>query len=292
MKKLEGVLTAIVTPFTDEGELDLEAVDRLVERQLDAGVHGIVVAGTTGEGSSLLDDERRVLFERVVARVDGQAAVVGGAGTNSLHSTVRYLHMAKDAGMDAALVVTPYYVKPTPDGLVGYYAECIRQVQIPVVVYNVPSRTACDLVPATLARIAAEPLAVAVKEATGDMARVIELHRDLGRRISILSGDDATFLPLLACGGDGIIATSANVDPSTMVAVYETWKAGNFDKALELQASLMGLYRAMFVESNPGPVKHALSRMHLVRPVIRPPLAMPTRESQARIDAAITRYLR
>lgn len=291
MKKIEGVLTAIVTPFTDDSRLDLDALDRLVDRQLEAGIHGIVAAGTTGEGSSLLDDERRTLFERVLKRVDGRALVIGGAGTNSLHSTVQYLHMAKDLGLDGALVVTPYYNRPTPDGLAGYYDELMRKVDIPLVLYNVPSRTACDLNPGILSRIAPNPLAVAVKEATADMARVIELHRDLGDQLSILSGDDFTFLPLLACGGSGVIATSANVDPAGMLSVHDAWTSGDHAGALEAQASLMALYRAMFVETNPGPVKHALSRMGLIRPVIRPPLAMPTRQSAARIDGAIARYL-
>jgi 4-hydroxy-tetrahydrodipicolinate synthase len=291
MKKIEGVLTAIVTPFTDDSRLDLDALDRLVDRQLEAGIHGIVAAGTTGEGSSLLDDERRTLFEHVLERVDGRALVIGGAGTNSLHSTVQYLHLARDVGLDGALVVTPYYNKPTADGLVDYFDELMRKVDIPLVLYNVPSRTACDLRPEILSRIAPNPLAAAIKEATADMARVIELHRDLGTQISILSGDDFTFLPLLACGGSGIIATSANVDPAGMLSVYNAWTSGDTARALEAQASLMALYRAMFVETNPGPVKHALSRMGLIRPVIRPPLAMPTKQSAARIDGAISRYL-
>jgi 4-hydroxy-tetrahydrodipicolinate synthase len=290
MKRIEGVLTAIVTPFKDDSALDLPALDAVIDRQLEAGVHGIVAAGTTGEGSSLLDDERRTLFERVVERVDGRALVVGGAGTNSLHSTVRYLHMVKECGMDAALVVTPYYNKPTPDGLAAYYSELMRQVEIPLVVYNVPSRTACDLKPEVLARFVDDPLAAAIKDATADMARVIEMHRDMGDRISILSGDDFTFLPLLACGGSGVIATSANVDPAGMLAVYDAWKAGDAARALEAQASLMSLYRSMFVETNPGPVKHALARMGLIRPVIRPPLSMPGPDSASRIDAAIARY--
>jgi len=291
MKKIEGVLTAIVTPFDDDSGLDTAALDALIDRQLEAGVHGIVAAGTTGEGSSLLDDERRTLFERVVERVDGRALVIGGAGTNSLHGTVRYLHMVKECGMDAALVVTPYYNRPTPDGLAGYYSELMSKVDIPLVVYNVPSRTACDLTPPVLARFVDDPLAVAIKDATADMARVIEMHRDMGDRISILSGDDFTFLPLLACGGSGVIATSANVDPAGMLAVHDAWKAGDASRALEAQASLMSLYRAMFVETNPGPAKHALARMGLIRPVIRPPLSMPGPASAEKIDAAIARYL-
>jgi 4-hydroxy-tetrahydrodipicolinate synthase len=288
--RFEGVHTAIVTPFSQEGGIDFPALDALIERQLEAGVNGIVAAGTTGEGSSLLDDERRALFEHVLRRVDGKAAVTGGAGTNSLHSTVRYLHMAKEAGCDAALVVTPYYNKPTPDGLVTYYKDLMRQVSIPLVLYNVPSRTACDLTPSTLSRIADEPNAAAIKEATADMARVVEIHRDLGPKISIMSGDDFTFLALLACGGSGVIATSANVDPAGMVSVYESWKSGDPSKALEAQASLMALYRAMFVETNPGPVKYALSKMGLIEPVIRPPLVLPEGAGAQKIDEAIARY--
>jgi len=291
MKRLEGVLTAIVTPFGDDGGIDLGALDALLDRQLEAGVRGIVAAGTTGEGSSLLDEERQVLFDHVLGRVDGRAMVVGGAGTNSLHGTVRLLRMARDCGLDAALVVTPYYVKPTPDGLIRFYEECTRQVPIPIIVYNVPSRTGCDLRPATLARIARDPLVAGVKEATGEVTRAIEIRREAGDRLAVLSGDDATFLPLLACGGSGIIATSANVDPAGMVAIWDTWKAGDPALALEAHTRLMPLYRAMFVETNPGPVKHALARMGLISPVIRPPLAMPGPESAAAIDRAIAAYL-
>jgi len=283
------VLTAIVTPFGDDGGIDLGALDALLDRQLEAGVRGIVAAGTTGEGSSLLDEERQVLFDHVLGRVDGRAMVVGGAGTNSLHGTVRLLRMARDCGLDAALVVTPYYVKPTPDGLIRFYEECTRP--IPIIVYNVPSRTGCDLRPATLARIARDPLVAGVKEATGEVTRAIEIRREAGDRLAVLSGDDATFLPLLACGGSGIIATSANVDPAGMVAIWDTWKAGDPALALEAHTRLMPLYRAMFVETNPGPVKHALARMGLISPVIRPPLAMPGPESAAAIDRAIAAYL-
>jgi 4-hydroxy-tetrahydrodipicolinate synthase len=285
--KFEGVMTAIATPFTGDGDLDLPAVDAIVNRQIEAGVDGIVVAGTTGEGSSLSDEERRALFERVVERAAGKALVVGGAGTNSLSSTLRYLEMARECRMDGALVVTPYYNKPTPEGLVAYYKECMRRVDIPLVLYNVPSRTACDLVPSVVARLADDPHAVAIKEATGDMGRVVELHRDLGDRISILSGDDPTFLALLACGGRGIVATTANVDPAGMLRVHRAWTEGRPEEARDAQVRMMHLYRAMFVESNPGPVKHALARMGLIKPIIRPPLVMPGRESAQVIDAAL-----
>ncbi len=287
--KIQGVLTAIVTPFTHEGALDLSALDRLVDRQIAAGVSGIVVAGTTGEGSSLTDEERETLFTRVISRVEGRVLVIGGAGTNSMASTLRNLHVTRESGCDAALVVTPYYNKPTPDGLVHFYQECMKKVQIPLVVYNVPSRTACDIKPPTLARLAGNPMVIAVKEATGDMARAIEIHRDMGDKLAILSGDDPTFLPILVCGGSGIIATTANVDPEGMVGVYRAFMAGDLAKALEMQAGLMELYRIMFIESNPGPVKHALARMGLIKPVIRLPLAMPTKESAGRIDEVLTR---
>lgn len=285
----EGVFTAIVTPFTHDGKLDVEALDRIIERQLDARIHGIVAAGTTGEGSSLSDDERETLFRHVVEKVDGRAAVVGGAGTNNLPSTLKYLGMCKECGLDAALVVTPYYNKPTADGLVHYYQECMKRVQIPLILYNVPSRTACDLDPAILARLAGNPLAAAIKEATGDMARVVEIHRDMGRKISILSGDDPTFLALMACGGSGIVATTANVDPAGMVGVYDAWKSGDTAEALKRQASMMDLYRTMFVETNPGPAKHALARMGIIKPVIRPPLSMPSKGSAGLIDEVLTR---
>jgi 4-hydroxy-tetrahydrodipicolinate synthase len=287
--KIEGVLTAIVTPFTQEGGLDLSALDRIVERQIEAGISGIVAAGTTGEGSSLSDEEREMLFLRVRDRVAGRALVIGGAGTNSLTSTLKYLEMVKECKLDAALVVTPYYNKPTPEGLVDFYSRCMRKVDVPLVLYNVPSRTACDLTPAVLAKLAGNHLLVGIKEATGDMGRAVEIHRDMGNKLSMLSGDDPTFLAMLACGGSGIVATTAHVDPEGMVGVFKAWRDGNEKKALYLQSGLMELYRTMFIESNPGPVKHALARMGLIKPVIRSPLVMPGRTASSRIDEVLTR---
>ena len=284
---LEGVLTAVVTPFSADGGLDLAAMDGLVERQMSAGVRGIVVAGTTGESPALSEDEKRTLFLRVKVQVRGRGLVIGGAGTNNLESSTRNVRLVQECGLDAALVVTPYYNKPTPEGLARYYERIMSSVDLPLIAYNVPSRTGCDLKPETLSRLAADPRLVGVKEATGDMARAAEIHAGLGDRISLLSGDDATFLPLLACGGRGVISTSSNVDPAGMVAIHAAWARGDRSGALAAHERLLGLFRAMFIETNPGPVKYALARMGLASPVIRPPLVLPEGASAGRIDACL-----
>ncbi len=285
--EIEGVLTAIVTPFASDGGLDLPALDVLVDRQIAAGISGIVVAGTTGEAPVLTEEEKRTIFVRVRDRVKGRGLVIGGAGTNSLESSVRNMRLVAECGLDAALVVTPYYNKPTPEGLARYFEKLMETVDLPVIAYNVPSRTACDMRPETLARLAKNPRLVGVKEATGDMARAAEIHALLGGRLSLLSGDDATFLPMLACGGSGLIATSANVDPSGMVAIHSAWVRGDGAAALSAHERLLGLYRAMFVETNPGPAKYALARMGLIQPVIRAPLVLPEGASASRIDECL-----
>jgi 4-hydroxy-tetrahydrodipicolinate synthase len=289
-KLFTGVYTALVTPFTQSGDVDMASLGKLLMRQMEAGVDGVALCATTGEGSALTLQERKEILTFALGETQGQCAVIAGTGTNSLASTLEQTRLARDLGCRGALIVTPYYNKPTPEGLVRYYMQIFEQVDIPVVLYNVPSRTAVDMLPDTVARLAGHPRCAGIKEATGNMVRVLEIRMKTGEGFSILSGDDLTFLPFLACGGDGIICTSSNVIPGEMVRLYGAWIAGEIENARRLHASQLDMYRAMFVETNPGPAKWALNRMGLIEPVVRPPLAMPDGESAG--AAAIEKALR
>ncbi|MFH1434086.1 MAG: 4-hydroxy-tetrahydrodipicolinate synthase [Pseudomonadota bacterium] len=274
-KKFTGVITALVTPFKAGGKVDFSALDRLIERQLDAGVDGLAVCATTGEGSSLSDAERSEILTAALKKTDGKCKIIAGTGTNALPPTVACTKMAAELGCHGALVVTPYYNKPTQDGLASYFMQVMDSAAIPVILYNVPSRTAVDMLPETVRKVASHENCAGIKDATGNMVRVLETRKAVKGSFSILSGDDPTFFPLLACGGDGIICTSSNVIPDRMVSIFREWKNGNLDKALDTHISNLDMYGAMFVESNPGPAKFALSKMGLIEPSIRPPLVMP-----------------
>ena len=274
-KKFTGVITALVTPFKAGGDVDFSALDRLIQRQLDAGVDGLAVCATTGEGSSLSEAERSDILTAALKKTDGKCRIIAGTGTNALPTTVGQTKMAAELGCHGALVVTPYYNKPTQDGLASYFMQVLDSVDIPVILYNVPSRTAVDMLPETVRKVAAHENCAGIKDATGNVVRVLETRKIVKQSFSILSGDDFTFFPLLACGGDGIICTSSNVIPDRMVAIFREWQSGNLDKARDIQIANLDMMRAMFVESNPGPAKFALSKMGLIEPSIRPPLVMP-----------------
>ncbi len=289
-KLFSGVYTALITPFREGGDVDMASLARLLERQMEAGVDGVALCATTGEGSSLTLQERKEILTFALKETEGRCHVIAGTGTNSLASTLEQTRLARDLGCRGALIVTPYYNKPTPEGLYRYYMQIFEQVDIPVILYNVPSRTSVDMMPDTVARVAEHPRCAGIKEATGNVVRVLEIRMKTGDDFSILSGDDFTFLPLLACGGDGIICTSSNVIPGEMVRLYGAWIAGEIEDARRLHASHLDMYRAMFVETNPGPAKWALFRMGLIEPSIRPPLALPDEKGAG--AAAIEKALR
>jgi len=292
-KLFTGVYTALVTPFRSGGDdVDMASLGKLLQRQMEAGVDGVALCATTGEGSSLTLRERKEILTFALKETQGRCAVIAGTGTNSLASTLEQTRLARDVGCRGALIVTPYYNKPTPEGLYRYYMQIFEQVDIPVILYNVPSRTAVDMLPDTVARVAGHPRCAGIKEATGNMVRVLEIRMKTGDDFSILSGDDFTFLPLLACGGDGIICTSSNVIPGEMVRLHEAWKRGDLVETRRLHASYLDVYRAMFVETNPGPAKYALSRMGLIEPFIRPPLAFPDGKgsSAAAVETALRNH--
>jgi 4-hydroxy-tetrahydrodipicolinate synthase len=278
-----GVGTALITPFTKAGAVDEAAVARLARRQVDAGVHVLVPCGTTGETPTLSADERRRIVEIVVAEAKGRALVMAGAGGYDTKEVIHAVEMMTKAGADGILSVTPYYNKPTPEGLYQHYRAIAERSTLPIVVYNVPSRTGCNVEPATLARLATLPNIVGVKEASGNISQMAEICRLLPKEFIVLSGDDAITLPLMAIGGRGIISVASNEAPAEMVAMVEAAERGDFGEARRWHERLLPLMQINFVESSPGPVKFAMAAMGLCEEAYRLPVVPPRPTSQEKI---------
>ncbi len=267
-----GSIVALVTPMTHSGEIDWEALGRLVDWHVREGTHGIVPVGTTGESPTVTMKQNAELIERVVERVAGRVPVIAGTGANATAEALELTEGARKAGADGALLVTPYYNKPSQEGLYRHYATLAEQVDIPQVVYNVPGRTGCDLLPATLARLAPLDNVVAIKEASGKVERVGEIHRLCGEDFVVLSGEDGLNFELMRAGAKGCISVTANVVPGLMREFCEAMLAGDVERGGELDARLQPLHRALFLESNPIPVKWALHEMGVIEDGIRLPL--------------------
>ncbi len=282
-----GCGTALVTPFTADGGLDEQAVTRLARRQIDAGVHFLVPCGTTGESPTLSPAEKLRVVELVAAAADGRAPVLAGAGGYDTRAAAALARDMAAAGADGLLSVTPYYNKPTPDGLYRHYATIADAADLPIVVYNVPGRTGCNVAPATLARLAEIPSVVGVKEASGDLGQLCEICRAAPDGFSVLSGDDAATLPLMALGGAGVISVAANEAPAEMAALVDLAAGGDFRAARAAHERLLPLMQVNFVESNPIPVKAALAAMGLIEEAYRLPMAPPAPASRARIAEAL-----
>lgn len=267
-----GSIVALVTPMHGDGSLDLEALGRLVEFHVEAGTDALVICGTTGESPCITPVELDSLLRAALEAADGRLAIIGGSGSNSTAHAVELTRVVARAGAAAALVVTPYYNRPTQHGLYLHYETVAREGGLPLVLYNVPGRTACDLLPETVARLAELPGIVAIKEAVPGTERPRRLRELLGDRLGVLSGDDATAMEFMQAGGDGVISVSANVAPRLMHGLCEAVRHDEPRKAAALNDRLAGLYRAMFVESSPIPVKWALMQMGLINAGIRLPL--------------------
>ncbi|OHE55813.1 MAG: 4-hydroxy-tetrahydrodipicolinate synthase, partial [Thermodesulfovibrio sp. RBG_19FT_COMBO_41_18] len=256
----KGSIVAIVTPFK-KGKVDEKALGDLIEWHITQGTNAIVPCGTTGESATLDYKEHYRVIDFTVKTVNKRVPVIAGTGANSTDETVEITLHAKKSGADAALLVSPYYNKPTQEGLYRHYKTVAEKVDIPIVLYNVPGRTAVNILPSTVARLAEIKNIVAIKEATGDMKQVSEVLRLCGDRITVISGDDFTTLPLLALGGKGVISVSANVAPRAVSQMCSFWMKGQYDKARALHFKLEPLNAAMFIETNPIPVKTALAMM-------------------------------
>lgn len=271
-QRIRGSLVAIVTPMADDGEMDLPAFDRLLEWHIGSGTDGIVVVGTTGESATLSTEEHCELVAHCVDTVAGRVPVIAGAGSNNTKEALYFTESARDHGADAALLVTPYYTKPSQEGLYQHFKLIADSVDIPQILYNVPGRTACDLALETVVRLAELENIVGIKDATGDLGRGIEMIKQLGDRLAVYSGEDAISLPLMLAGGDGVISVTANVAPDAMAAMCREALAGNEPEAKALDDKLALLHQNLFLEANPIPVKWALSRMGMIGPGIRLPL--------------------
>lgn len=277
-----GVFTALVTPFRDDA-VDERALVDLVERQIAAGVDGLVPCGSTGESATLSHAEHRRVVEVVVSATRGRVQVVAGTGSNSTREAIELTRHAKEAGADGALLISPYYNKPTQAGIVAHYATIAREIGLPLLVYNVPGRTASNILPETLAQLADIEQVVGVKEASGDVVQISRAIAATPDGFSVLSGDDALTLPVLALGGDGVISTTSNVAPSEMVELVRAFRAGDLSRARDLHYRLLPLFGALFAETNPIPVKAALSLAGLVRDEIRLPLTPLTEPNRERL---------
>lgn len=267
-----GSMTALVTPMDGDGALDYAALAALVEFHVEAGTDALVIAGTTGESPTLERDEHIELLEKSCEIAAGRIPIVAGTGSNSTAQTLKLSRAVDRLPLAGFMIVTPYYNKPTQEGMFRHFSAIADAVSHPLILYNVPGRTGVDLKPATVARLSAHPNIAAVKEATGDLERVRELRESCREGFSLLSGDDATAAEFMLRGGHGVISVTANVVPRQMKALCDAARAGDRARAEQLDAPLRALHRDLFVESNPIPVKWALEEMGLIGPGIRLPL--------------------
>lgn len=285
--KLTGSLCALVTPFASDGSLDEPAFRRLLALHLRAGTHGLVIAGSTGEAAMLDEDEYRRVLEIAVDVIAGRVPVLAGTGTAGTAKTIRQTRLARDCGVDAALVVTPYYVRPTQDGLRQHYLAVAEQGGLPVVLYNVPSRTGCDLKPDAVAKLAEHANIIGVKEAVADEARVEALLTLQNDGFVVLSGDDPTACAAMNAGARGVISVAANVVPALFAALCRHALAGEADAARVLDARLAPLYQMLSAEPNPIPAKWLLHRQGLIGPQPRLPLTPLSAALHAQADAVL-----
>jgi len=270
--QFKGAFTALVTPFSN-GQIDEEAYRNLIEWQLESGINGVVPCGTTGESATMSHDEHKRVIGICVDQVKGRVPVLAGAGSNNTAEAVELTRFAKEAGADGALLITPYYNKPTQEGLYQHFKRIAEEVSMPFIVYNVPGRTSVNLLPATVARLNKDiPNVVGIKEATGDLNQVSQVLEYCGPDFQVLSGDDFTVLPLLAVGGCGVISVVSNILPDKMSGMNRAWFDGDLDTARDLHYFLAPFSRMMFLETNPIPAKTSLALMGRIKLELRLPL--------------------
>lgn len=285
----KGSIVAIVTPFKN-GVLDVETLRQLVEFQIEGGTDAIVPCGTTGEASTLDYDEHMLVIKTVVEQVKKRVPVIAGTGSNSTAEAIELTQLAKDAGVDGCLLVTPYYNKPTQEGLYLHYKAVAEGVDIPQILYNVPGRTGVNLLPETVARLAPIKNIVAIKEATGSLQQGSEVIALCGDQIDLLSGDDFITFPMMACGAKGVISVLANIMPKAVGDLTDAYFAGDLVKARQLHLDTLKISNAMFIESNPVPVKTALGLMGKCSDEVRLPLCPMSVANKAKLEAILKEY--
>ena len=285
----EGSCVAIVTPFKD-GKIDQQALADLIEFHISNGTNAIVPCGTTGESATLSHQEHEELVELAIGFVNGRVPVIAGTGSNSTAEAVRLTASAKKAGAKGALVITPYYNKPTQEGLYRHYRTIAEAVDIPIVMYNVPGRTGINLLPTTVARLAEIPNIAAIKEASGSLSQMTEIVSLCGDNITLLSGDDFIILPALSIGGKGVISVVANIAPAEVSHLVKQFNTGDLEGAKKMQLKLFPLCQAMFYETNPIPVKTALSLMGKIQLEFRSPLCTMSEQNSAKLKSRLEEY--
>jgi 4-hydroxy-tetrahydrodipicolinate synthase len=278
-----GAFTALVTPFRN-GEVDVEALEGLVEFQIRQGIHGLVPCGTTGETPALSEEEDRLVVETVVRVADGRVPVVAGTGSNSTEMAIKYTRMAEEAGADGSLQVAPYYNKPTQEGIYRHFAAISESTSLPLIIYNIPGRTSVTISAETMARLAGIPNVVGVKDSTLSMNMISDVKALCGEEFDVLSGDDPMTLPLVSLGGVGVISVASNVAPGAVSEKVETLLSGDFERGRELHYQLLPLMRALFVETNPIPVKAAASLLGLCSDEMRLPLVPMSGENLRKLE--------
>lgn len=284
-----GSLVAIVTPFRN-GRVDERALAELIEFQIANGTDGIVPCGTTGESATLTHHEHQRVVEFTVEVVNKRVSVIAGSGSNSTDEAIALTKHAKTSGADAALLITPYYNKPTQEGLFQHYKAVAQAVDLPLVLYNIPGRTSVNMLPSTVARLATFPNIVAIKEGSGSVGQVSELLALCGDRITVLSGDDALTLPMMAIGAKGVITVTANLVPGEMAAMVDAGLEGRFDAAKSLHYKLHPLFTALFYETNPIPVKEALAMMGKIDGELRLPLCPMAPDNRTKLSQVLKEY--
>ncbi len=291
MNKFKGAFVAIITPFTDEGKIDEKALRELIEFQIESGTHGIVPCGTTGESATMSHEEHHLVVELTIKQVNGRVPVLAGAGSNSTAETIELTRHAKEAGADGVLLITPYYNKPSQEGLYQHFKAVNDAVDIPMILYNVPGRTSVNMLPATVARCAELKNVAGIKEATGNLNQVSEVIRLCPDDFAVMSGDDFTAMPTVAIGGTGVISVVSNVAPAEMARLMDLALAGSFEEAREVHYRLFPLMQAMFIDTNPVPAKTALAIMGRIK-TSRPrlPLAPMADDVEARLRQAMTDF--
>lgn len=282
----KGSIVALVTPMTSSGELDLKRLPELIERHIKAGTQGFVLGGATGESATLDEKDKEKLLKLGLEVVNGRVPVIMGSGSNDTAKTVKETQKAASLGADGCLVVTPYYNKPTQEGLYQHYVKVASSVSIPILLYNVTSRTACDILPETVERLCKIPNIVGIKECS-DLARCKELLQRCGKEFLMLSGDDASSLAFMLQGGHGVISVTANVAPTLMYEMCQAALRGDMHQAGSINTKLMGLHKALFVESNPIPVKWAVQQLGWIDGGIRLPLTPLSDKHQPAVKQAM-----
>ncbi|GAB4297118.1 MAG: 4-hydroxy-tetrahydrodipicolinate synthase [Desulfuromonadia bacterium] len=285
----KGSIVAIVTPFS-QGAVDFEKLRELVEFQISGGTDAIVPCGTTGEASTLDYEEHMAVVKTVIDQVKGRVPVIAGTGSNSTSEAIELTRQAKEAGADGVLLVTPYYNKPTQEGLFRHYSAIADAVAIPQILYNVPGRTGVNMLPETVARLASHPNIVAIKEATGSLQQASEILSLCGDRIDVLSGDDFITFPMMACGAKGVISVLANIMPETVARLVDAFFAGNLETARRLHLQTLKIGNAMFIESNPIPVKTALGMMGKCSDELRLPLCPMSEGNRSKLQGILKEY--